>query len=154
MSTTETATTAEKPPAKKAAKPKAQAKKPKAKTPKKSKAKPKTKPRKKAKDEDSEDRKRGKALGLGLIHYRVLKSLRRTGGSGGLSAMTYRDIEAATGYYSMLAEVMHTDLENSLHAKKLVRIEQHPDANGRDHVAFSILAKGKKLLEKKAPSSK
>ncbi len=109
---------------------------------KKAKKKAKVAPKKAAKKEDdSSDRAKAKKIGLGLIHYRVLLALRKRVDK----QFTYRDIEKATGYYSILAEVMHTDEESSLAAKGLVKAGVH-DVKGRDKWVFQISAKGEKLL--------
>mgnify|MGYP001591464249 FL=1 len=101
---------------------------------------------------NAKDRAAAKSVGLGLIHYRVLRSLRRATTAG--EAMTYRDIEKSTGYYAPLASILHTDFGfkegSSLCGKSLARQSTVADKNDRDHVAFTITAKGAKLLEKAA----
>ena len=105
---------------------------------------------------NAEDRASAKSVGMGLIHYRVLRSLRRATTVG--EAMTYRDIEKVTGYYAPLASIMHTDAGfakgSSLCGKGLAKQIVIPDKKDRDHVAFTITAKGAKLLEKAAAPAK
>lgn len=102
------------------------------------------------------DRASAKSVGMGLIHYRVLRGLQRATTVG--EAMTYRDIEKVTGYYASLASIMHTDAGfakgSSLCGKGLAKQIVIPDKKDRGHVAFTITAKGAKLLEKAATPAK
>ncbi|WP_166820023.1 MarR family winged helix-turn-helix transcriptional regulator [Thalassoroseus pseudoceratinae] len=85
------------------------------------------------------ERKQAKSIELSLAQFRVLKAL-----SNG-EAMTYRDIEKVTGYYSILTKVMRTKHDGSLCSRKLATEEMH-DVNGRDVLAFRITAAGKKAV--------
>ena len=98
-------------------------------------------------EETVRDRARSKAVGLPLIHYRVLRSLEDS--KRPTEYLSYRQIEAKTGYYAMLAGVMHTDEKNSLCALDLARQGDNESESGRRAVtAFGITAAGSKLLAK------
>lgn len=88
------------------------------------------------------ERQKAKEAGLSLPQARVLKAL-----ANSKTPMSYKDIEAATGYYSNLTAVLRTDHDGSLAEKKLVKEEQH-DIDGKDTLVFSALAAGKKLAAK------
>lgn len=101
-----------------------------------------------------EIREAAKAKGLTPVQYLVLTAL----GDAGAEGLTYRGIEAATGYYSVLTAVLRAkasdnrgqagqDHEASLGAKGLVLERVHKD-EGRDVLKFVISARGKKLLAK------
>lgn len=103
----------------------------------KAKAKPEMDPKERA------ERDEAKAKGLSLVHFRILKAL----ASG--KELTYRDIEAKTGYYSILTAQLRSEHEGSLGALGLVGENIRPSGNGdRDVLTFSISAKGRKLLAK------
>jgi hypothetical protein len=97
------------------------------------------------------DRGALKAAGLSLVQYRILTALAGAG-KGGLS---YRGIEAKTGYYSVLTANLRarstnkgqeTDHGASLGAKGLVRESVQETPGGRTLLVFVITAKGRKAL--------
>lgn len=101
-----------------------------------------------------EIREAAKAKELTPIGYVVLSALNNAGADG----LTYRGIEAKTGYYSVLTAVLRAkagnfrgaeglDHEASLGARGLVK-EEMRDVEGRDTLTFVITAKGRKLLAK------
>ena len=90
------------------------------------------------------DRNKAKAIGLGLIHYRVLRALAKNPKIA--EHLSYRDIEKLTGYYSILAGILHTDEEYSLVSLGLAKIGK--EEQKREVTIFSITAKGRKLLKK------
>lgn len=100
-----------------------------------------TKSKKTEKVDPKMERKQAKTIKLSLAQFRVLKALAKSG-----DAMTYRDIEKVTGYYSILTQVMRTKHDGSLCSRKLATEEMH-DVNGRDVLAFRITAAGKKAVQ-------
>ena len=143
-------------PAKKAAKGEAATKKTTAKKKKKAVVDGKKKPAKtagkarKKNGDKSAERATAKSLGLGLIHYRVLRALAKAG-----DYLDYRGIEKATGYYSVLAGILHTDEGGKgLVTRKLATTGYFEAENGRTHIGFAITATGRKLLAKAGKSKK
>lgn len=96
------------------------------------------------KEKKAADRAKAKAVGLGVIHYSVLRALGRNPKTA--ERLSYRDIEKLTGYYNMLAGILHTDEEYSLVALGLAKLGT--EAREREVTIFSITAKGRKLLAK------
>jgi hypothetical protein len=92
-----------------------------------------------------------KAAGLTLVQFRILTAL----GGAGKGGLTYRGIEAETGYYSVLTANLRarsvrdgeeTDHGASLGAKGLVREAAEETPEGRTLLVFVITAKGRKAL--------
>ena len=97
------------------------------------------------------DRAALKAAGLTLVQYCILAALSGAG-KGGLS---YRGIEAKTGYYSVLTANLRARSANkgvehaheaSLGAKGMVREATQETPEGRSVLVFVITAKGRKAL--------
>lgn len=91
---------------------------------------------------DEKERNQAKAAGLSIPHLRVLRAIDKSS-----KPLSYKEIEAKTGYYSNLTMMMRTDHEGSLANQKYVKEELH-DRDGRDVLCFAITAAGKKVLEK------
>lgn len=98
--------------------------------------------------DDSKERAAAKTAGISLVHLRILKALKKSP-----NGLTYRGIEAKTGYYSVLTAQLRKESNRggehgeSLGALGMVREEIH-DIDGKDVLHFVITAKGKKTLEK------
>lgn len=91
---------------------------------------------------DSAGKAAAEAKGLTIIHFRILKALAYG------SPMSYRDIEAKTGYYSILTAQMRQDKEGSLCAQGLCKEQMVEGENGKGKLHFVITVKGQKLLSK------
>lgn len=83
-------------------------------------------------------------LGLSLVHFRLLTSLKKAGDKG----RTYREFEKDTGYYSILTAQLRAESnrgaahEGSLEALGLVKVIQHED----EPLRFVLTAKGRKKI--------
>ena len=93
----------------------------------------------------AKDREVAKNLGLCVIHFRVLRSLGKNPKVA--DRLSYRDIEKRTGYYSILAGILHTNKQYGLVPLGLARVGEE-DRDGRDITVFSITPKGRKLIAK------
>jgi hypothetical protein len=91
----------------------------------------------------AKDREGAKAAGLSVVHFRILRAIVKAG-----KALSYRDIEAATGYYSILTAQLRAAHEGSLSSLGLVKEEQHQDENEKTKLYFAATAKGRKLMAK------
>jgi hypothetical protein len=92
-----------------------------------------------------------KAAGLTLVQYRILTAL----GGAGKGGLTYRGIEAKTGYYSVLTANLRAKSarqgeehahDDSLGAKGMVKEATQETPGGRTLLVFVITAKGRKAL--------
>lgn len=100
-----------------------------------------SKPKAKAKPDEAKaakERQAAKDAGLTLVHYRILKAL-----SNG-AEHTYRQIEAKTGYYSILTAQLRHEHEGSLCRLGLAK----EGVDGEDRLTFTITAKGRKAIGK------
>ena len=92
--------------------------------------------------DSSEERTKAEEKGLSLVHYRILKAIETA-----KKPLSYRGIEAETGYYSILTAQLRKDYEDSLGSMGLVQEEMiSEEEGGRKKVHFSITAKGKKKI--------
>ena len=91
---------------------------------------------------DEKERAEAKAADLSIPHLRILRAIQKSG-----KALSYRQIEAKTGYYSTLTALLRKDNEGSSGALGYTKEEMH-DIDGRDVLTFAITAAGKKVLEK------
>lgn len=91
------------------------------------------------------DREKAKAAELTMVQYIVLRALVQSG-----KPMSYRDIEAKTGYYSQLTSILRSESapeDGNLGSKALVKEAEEQDG-GRTKLMFSASATGRKLIEK------
>ena len=99
------------------------------------------------------ERAKAAACGLTLVQHRILTAISKS--TDGLS---YRGIEAKTGYYSILTSQLRAGAsrpgfdpsthDDSLGSKGLVREEMRETEDSRSVLTFVISAKGRKTLEK------
>lgn len=91
---------------------------------------------------DEKERTEAKNADLSIPHLRILRAIAKAG-----KPLSYRQIEAKTGYYSTLTALLRKDNEGSSGALGYTKEEMH-DIDGRDVLTFAITAAGKKVLEK------
>lgn len=91
---------------------------------------------------DEKERTEAKNADLSIPHLRILRAINKAG-----KALSYRQIEAKTGYYSTLTALLRKDNEGSSGDLGYTKEEMH-DIDGRDVLTFALTAAGKKILEK------
>lgn len=82
------------------------------------------------------------AVKLGAPQIKILSALAET-----KSPMTYKDIEAKTGYYSSLTKLMRAPHDGSLVTVGYVKEVETGGEGGRKKIAFLITPEGRKALK-------
>lgn len=80
---------------------------------------------------------------LPVAHFRVLKFASKVKG-----AVSYQDIKKATGYYSTLTKVCRAGNDDSLVELGLLKETPQETKSGGTKIAFTVTAKGTKLVKK------
>jgi hypothetical protein len=91
--------------------------------------------------QQADDKRCAKAVGLSVVHYRCLRAL------AGKRPLTYRGIEAHTGYYNQLTAVMRQGKPDSLCTLGLAT-ECEGSVDNPGVITFTITAKGTEYLAK------